>query len=99
MTLSQEIDKLMQSYWAWLKDSTDLNNIDEGCISITTPFLDRHNDNYQIYISKKGDGYELTDDGYIIDDLMMSGCDVSSGKRKEFLDTIIRSYGITIDNN
>ena len=99
MTLSEEINELMQSYWAWLKDSTYLRNIDDRCVAITTPYLDRHNDNYQIYVSKKGDGYELTDDGYIIDDLMMSGCDVSSGRRKEYLDTIARSYGITIDGN
>ena len=99
MTLSEEIDELMQSSWAWLKDSTHLRMIDSKYVAITTPFLDRHNDHYQIYVSKKGDGYELTDDGYVISDLMMSGCDISSGKRKEFLDTIARSYGITIDGD
>lgn len=99
MTISEEIDDLMNGYWTWLKDSTYLRNVGSDYVVVTTPFLDHHNDNYQIYVSKKGTGYKLTDDGYVISDLKMSGCEISSGKRKEILDTITRTFGITMEGD
>ena len=99
MTISDDVSNMMDDYWKWLKDSTVLRVVDSGIVSITTPFLDHHNDNYQIYVLKKSDGYELTDDGYVLSDLKMSGCDVSSGKRKTMLDQIVMSFGLQQDGN
>ena len=41
----------------------------------------------------------LTDDGAILNDLIISGFDIKSKRRNEILKSIIRSYGISISNN
>ena len=46
-----DIQRLMDAYHAWLKDKTDLRQVDDW-IEITTPYLDRHNDCLQIYAKR-----------------------------------------------
>ena len=48
----------------------------------TTPYLDRHNDQLQIYATKTNGHFALTDDGYIIQDLQSSGCDLKTERRR-----------------
>ncbi len=61
-----------------------------------TPFLDRHNDVIQIYVRVGPDGQvELTDDGYVLNDLAMCGYDVdASPRRRELLEAILRGHGV-----
>jgi len=77
----EEVTTLVECYRSWLKDKTALREIN-GHIEITTPFLDRHNDFIQIYARRENDGFLLTDDGYTIDDLSMSGCLLSRRVRR-----------------
>jgi hypothetical protein len=49
-----------------------------GWLEITTPFVDRHNDYLQIYATQEHDRYLLTDDGYMIEDLEQSGCNLDT---------------------
>jgi len=60
--------------------------------------MDRHNDYLQIYVQQKGlNKLTLSDAGYVLTDLKLSGCDVfSSPKRKKILQTIINGYGVQI---
>ena len=96
MELQQQ---LVDSYLDWLKERITVKNIDQS-LEITTPFMDRHNDFMQIYIMPDGDNLKLTDDGYIISDLQLSGCDIdSSTKRKKMLDVILSGYGVTRSPN
>ena len=44
-----------------------------GVCEITTPFVDRHNDSLQIYLFQENGNYVLTDDGYTLSNLEMSG--------------------------
>ena len=99
MTISEEINNIMDGYWKWLKESTCLHEISNNYLCIVTPFLDRHNDNFQIYVTKHDNGYKLTDDGYVISDLQLSGCDINSEKRKQFVTGIVRSFGIEMESN
>lgn len=91
--MNTEIDALIESYAKWLKDNTT-SRIVEGWTEITTPFLDRHNDCIQIYAKRENDEYLLSDDGYIINDLEISGCQLDSPKRKAMLRTILNGFGI-----
>lgn len=91
--MNDEIQPLLDQYWDWLKDRTTLSQID-GWYEITTPHLDRHNDYIQIYARKSADGFLLTDDGYILDDLEMSGCPIDTTRRQEILDTTLRGFGV-----
>lgn len=87
-------DKLKNSYLGWLKENISFKDVDNA-IEITTPLMDRHNDYLQLYVVPNGDKLCITDDGYIINDLLSSGCDLhTSKKRKDLLQTILNSYGV-----
>lgn len=90
--IMQEKD-FINEYIQWLKSKIYLSKINDY-LEITTPFLDRHNDHLQIYIKQTEEGLELTDDGYIINDLIMSGCDISSPRRKNVMQTILNGLGV-----
>lgn len=94
-----EIDVLIENYFKWLKDNTSTKLINDTWSEITTPYLDRHNDCLQIYAKKEDNKIILTDDGYIIDDLESSGCFLDSPRRIEILNTTLRGFGVSRDNN
>jgi Domain of unknown function DUF1829/Domain of unknown function DUF1828 len=91
-----EIAELVGKYQSWLRDRTTLRQIREWT-EITTPFLDRHNDCIQLYAKKDEGGYLLTDDGYTLNDLEISGCSLNSPKRRELLQTTLNGFGVKID--
>lgn len=84
---------LINEYVTWLREQITVANVDGAC-EITTPFLDRHNDFLQIYVIEDGDQYILTDGGYILSDLRMSGVELNSEKRLNALGTILRGFGV-----
>ena len=91
-----DIQRLLNGYLQWLNESISLRQIDEW-VEITTPFLDRHNDYLQIYIRNDNGGYILTDDGYILEDLKMSGCKIDTEKRLALLSTTLKGFGVQND--
>jgi hypothetical protein len=93
-----EVQKLLDQYVAWLKDKTALRQI-QDYVEITTPYLDRHNDHLQIYAKRENGGYLLTDDGYVIGDLRLSGCELESRKRKDLLRLTLNGFGVQLDGD
>lgn len=92
-------DDLKQAYLKWLAERIKLRDLND-VIEITTPMIDRHNDFLQIYVTKSGDMLRLTDDGYVIGDLLMSGVDVqSSPNRRRLLMTILKSFGVNLSSH
>ncbi len=89
-----DIQSLLDDYIRWLKDKTVLNQIDKHWVQVTTPHLDRHNDCLQFYVRQKNGGYLLTDDGYIINDLISSGCPLNGEKKQELLKTTLNGFGV-----
>ncbi|HAU29019.1 MAG TPA: hypothetical protein DCW68_02775 [Rhodospirillaceae bacterium] len=90
-----EIRTLVEQYSAWIKDKTVIRKVTGNWVEITTPFLDHHNDCLQIYTRKQEDNsFLITDDGYIISDLEMCGCQLTSVKRKEILKTALAGFGV-----
>ena len=92
----QDIQALLDRYWAWLRDRSSLREIGDW-IEITTPYLDRHNDCLQIYAKRANGGFVLTDDGYVLDDLEQSGCKIDSPKRQALFDTTLNGFGVRRD--
>lgn len=92
-------DSFIDKYIKWLKQNTKALNLSDGIVEITTPFLDRHNDSIQIYVVQDGDGYTLTDDGYTIADLEISGLLFNTNKRKQELEIILNGFGIQLGEN
>ena len=94
-----DIQTLLDRYIVWLKDKTVLRRIGSDWVQVTTPHLDRHNDCLQFYVCKENGGYLLTDDGYIINDLRLSGCFPESKKRRAILKTTLAGFGVELNNN
>lgn len=92
----QEIQRLMDAYHAWLKDKSVLRQVNQW-VEITTPYLDRHNDYIQIYAKQVNGGFILTDDGYTIDDLELSGCRLESRKRQDLLTMTLNGFGVQLE--
>lgn len=93
-----EIHALIEQYTAWLKDKTALRQV-EDWVEITTPYLDRHNDYLQIYVQRKNGDYVLTDDGYVLQELELSGCKLESAKRQALLKTTLNGFGIRLQGD
>ena len=94
----QDIQESVDDYWTWLKDKTTFKDGGDW-IAITSPYLDRHNDYLQIYAERTNDGFRLTDDGYILNDLIQSGCNIESPKRKELIQTTLNGFGVQFEEN
>jgi len=89
----QAIDSLITEYYNWLKDKTALKRVGDY-VEITTPYLDRHNDYMQIYAKREDSTVLLTDDGYTIQDLRLSGCDLETPRRRALLDVTLNGFGV-----
>lgn len=92
--------KHVKNYLNWLESNMTEREITSSITEITTPFLDRHNDYTQIYlIHRDRDEYKISDDGYIINDLIMSGVDIySTSKRKSLFNQILDRQGVKYDD-
>lgn len=76
-----ECERLIAEYILWLKEGLRVNEL-ETCCEIATPFLDRHNDEIEIYVERRDGVIILTDDGYTISDLAATGMNFETEKRK-----------------
>ena len=93
-----ECQDLVNTYIEWFKQKISVKDI-EGVCEITTPFLDRHNDHLQIYVKMTGDTLILTDDGYTIRDLELSGFDIGTEKRMRLLHSILNGFGVRLQGD
>jgi len=96
-----DCNEIIEKYVKWIKDNTAVHNIQDGtACAISTPFLDRHNDHLEIYILQHEQGYKLTDDGFTLNDLEISGMDVmSSPKREKIFKTILNGFGVKVGDD
>lgn len=88
-----EVEIMIDSYYRFLRDRTDIKRINKDWTEITTPYLDRHNDYIQIYIKSINNGFVITDGGETLLDLEQSGMTITSQKRKEILQSILNGFG------
>ena len=89
---------MLDQYLRWLKDKTALRQVKDW-IEITTPYLDRHNDYLQIYVKRENSGFVLTDDGYTVEDLKRSGCELETKKRKDLLTLTLNGFGVRLEGD
>jgi hypothetical protein len=88
-----ECELLINGYLRWLKEGLHVNELERSCV-VATPFLDRHNDEIEIYVEKSSGGVLLTDDGYTMRDLAACGMSFSTDKRKAHLTAILNGFGV-----
>ena len=90
--------ELIDEYVHWLRQRISSKQVGEW-VEINTPFLDRHNDFLQVYMREEPTGYFLSDDGYIVHDLRMSGCELDTKNRQLFLRQVLNGLGVKRDEN
>jgi hypothetical protein len=90
-----ECQQLVAQYLRWLKEGIRVSELEAAC-QISTPFLDRHNDEIEIYVEKRNGTLLLTDDGYTISDLESSGMNFETEKRKAHLAAILNGFGVRL---
>lgn len=85
-----------KNYIDWLNESIEQHKINNSIYKISLPFLDIHNDYIELYIVETANGLKLTDDSYVLNDLMLCGCDIfSTNRRKAIFNEIINSHGVS----
>jgi hypothetical protein len=75
----------------WLWDHLFVTFDDDNSVVIRTPFLNRHNDYIDLYVTEKDGKLYLSDDGYTLIPLTASGI-----KGKTVLDCLA-TYGVSVD--
>lgn len=91
---------LIDSYVDWIREGLSFREVRGGWYEIVTPFLNHKNDMIELYIKEEGDSIILSDAGNTINELKLSGLDVSkSQKRLEDLNIILRSFGLQRNGN
>ena len=95
------LNKLMDDYYKFLKEKTIISdNASSGWVEVSTPFTGLFNDTLDIYVKKQGKKIIFSDDGNTLNNLELSGMEVSrSPKRKELLDRILINYGVKLINS
>ena len=68
-------------------------------VEITTPYLDYHNDYLQIYMQRRNGELVLTDAGYILQDLELSGWKPDTPGRKALLMTTLNKFGVKLNGD
>lgn len=95
-----DCQQVISEYIKWIKENTVVKTVEEGKVClISTPFLDRHNDHLDIYLLKTKDNLKLTDNGYTLADLKMSGFEINTPKREGILRTALNGFGVKINGN
>lgn len=91
------IEKMITDYANWIKSEVSVSKYGEF-FELTTPYLDRYNDYLQIYVKQEDENsIILTDDGYIIGNLLSSGMSFREGsRRKQHLDRTLRNYSVEL---
>ena len=77
-------------YLSWIKQNIDQFKVSDNTFRLTMPFLDKSNGSYLI-----------TDDGATLNDLFLSGFEISkNSKRENILNSIVAAHGVrrTADN-
>lgn len=92
-----DINEMLTDYANWIKSEISVAKYGEF-FELTTPYLDRYNDYLQIYVKQEDDGFiTLTDDGYIISNLLSSGVSFRAGsKRAHHLEKTLRNFSLEL---
>ncbi|MFC6170077.1 DUF1828 domain-containing protein [Loigolactobacillus jiayinensis] len=86
-------NKMLDDYANWLRTQYKIKSIG-AADEITTPFVNSIGDNMRIYVqSLSNNRIQLSDDGITIEDLELSGIDLSDS-RKSIINNIKRQFSI-----
>lgn len=89
----------IKEYKDWLVGNFHCEKLSSGWTAIATPIMDRHNDGITVYANNNNGNITLSDDGYIIGDLLADGMSFKGKNRKILLENLLLSYGAKNEDN
>ena len=89
----------IKEYKDWLVGNFHCEKLSSGWTAIATPIMDRHNDGITVYANNNNGNITLSDDGYIIGDLLADGMSFEGKNRKILLENLLLSYGAKNEDN
>jgi hypothetical protein len=96
--LASTTKRLIDDYLGWLREGYRVEP-GEGHTVISTPFLDPHNDEIQIFVEALPDErLRLSDDGYTLADLQDLGLEINTPKREAQLQQILNGFGVRVED-
>ena len=90
-----DIQHYIDEYISWLKSEITFSKVGDY-YEINTPFLDSANDYLQFYVKQEGSEIFFTDDGYTLNDLEMSGFQLTKNRKLQ-LQVILNQYGVQLE--
>ena len=96
--LATEATSLVDGYLRWLRENLRAEEVAGGVV-ISTPFLDRHSDEIEFFLTRENGTYRISDDGYTVSDLRSAGVDLAKGSRRQQLERILNGYGVHLDGD
>lgn len=97
---TQEINDISENYYDWLKNNHKFTPVGEESVELYSPVLDYFGDSISVNISKRDDGYYLSDFGETLWNLELAGVDLTAdkkSKRYQLFKNIIDYDGLTYD--
>ena len=85
----------IDDYLKWLRGNMRSNNMEDGSLEITVPFLDANNDHFRYYIENTPNGIVLTDIGLSLNELELAGCNLTKSRMQQ-IHEFARAYGVSI---
>lgn len=96
--MNADYNMFADNYLNWLKDNIESQSLEGGVIKVTLPYLDKDNDEIELYIVPEKDGrYRITDDGATLSNLELSGFEFNSTRRKDIFNHVVNSFGVEYD--
>lgn len=93
----QECRTMVEQYLGWLRQELLAQPVDHGC-ELTTPFLDRHRDQLQIYATRQNGCVILSDAGYAVSELRTAGIEIENTPGKAAIETLLKGFGVALRN-
>lgn len=88
------VEKLIQSYVAYIHSNFNVEKIHHNTFEIITPFLDRRNDHISFYLEENKGSLRLTDGGEMLESLSLDGLEFKSPKKARELEITLNGFGI-----
>jgi Domain of unknown function DUF1828 len=85
----EQCKSVVDRYLGWVRQELSVQLRGESC-EISTPFLDRHRDQLQIYAISRNGQIVLTDDGYTVSELMTAGIEMDNGGVRQSVEALVR---------
>ena len=91
-------ERLVKRYMDRLHEDFRVESDDEGC-TLTMPYMDRHRNFIQVYVTETDSGITLSDYGDTIRDLRICGLDMNTESRRQALNEQLSLFDIELDGD